>query len=73
LTLRAFSPLFGAALGLIAIAGILPQGLHDKLVSLVEALERNTGLTTILLAALLTYWLARLVFFHEAFLRLIAG
>jgi len=73
LRLHAFSPLFAGALGLIAIAAILPQGLRDKLTSFVEALEQNTGLTAILLAALLIYWLARLVFFREAFLSLIAG
>jgi len=73
LTLHAFAPLFAATLGLIAIAAILPKSLRDKMASSVGTLERNTGLTTILLAALLIYWLARLVFFRDAFLRLIAG
>lgn len=72
LTLHAFSPLFAIALGLIASAAILPHGLRDKMASQVEYLEQNTGLTAILLIALIIYWLVRLAFFHEAFLNLIA-
>jgi hypothetical protein len=72
LTLHAFSPLFAAALILIAISATLPQSLRETMVSLVKTLEQNTGLTAILLIALVIYWLIRLLFFREAFLSLIA-
>ena len=73
LTFQAFAPLFVVALNLIAMTSILPQMTRDKLVALVDYLERRTGLTAILLIGLVIYWLARLLFMREAFLKLIAG
>ena len=73
LTFHAFAPLFVVALSLIEITTFLPRGLRDKLVALVEALERRTGLTAILLLGVIIYWLARLLFMREAFMELIAG
>jgi len=73
LTFHAFAPLFVVALSLVAMTAILPRGPRDKLVALVEYLERRTGLTAILLIGLVVYWLARLLFMREAFLKLVAG
>lgn len=73
LTFHAFAPLFVVALSLIAITTFIPRGPRDKLVTLVEDLERRTGLTAILLIGFVLYWLGRLLFMREAFLKLIAG
>jgi hypothetical protein len=73
LIFHAFAPLFVVALSLIGITTFLPRGPRDKLVALVEALEHRTGLTSIVLIGLMLYWLARLLFMREAFLKLIAG
>jgi hypothetical protein len=73
LTFHAFAPLFVVALSLIGVTTFLPRGPRDKLVALVDHLEHRTGLTAILLLGLVLYWLARLLFMREAFLKLIAG
>jgi len=65
--------IFVVALSLIGITTFLPRGPRDKLVALVEDLERRTGLTAILLLGLIIYWLARLLYMREAFMKLIAG
>ncbi|MDO8753201.1 MAG: DUF2752 domain-containing protein [Anaerolineales bacterium] len=72
LTFHAFAPFFVIALSLIGITTFLPRGPRDKLVALVEDLERRTGLTAILLLGLIIYWLARSLFMREAFMKLIA-
>ena len=72
LIFHAFAPLFVVALSLIGITTFLPRGPRDKLVALVEDLERRTGLTAILLLGLIIYWLARSLFMREAFMKLIA-
>ncbi|PJB65393.1 MAG: hypothetical protein CO094_10105 [Anaerolineae bacterium CG_4_9_14_3_um_filter_57_17] len=71
LTFHAFAPLFIAALSLIAIATVLPQWPRDKVVALVENLERHTGLTALLLISLVIYWLARLLILRETFIKLV--
>ena len=71
LMLHAFAPLFVAALILVALAAILPHVLREKIVAWVEEMERRTGLTTILLAGLVLYWLARLLIMREAFILLV--
>lgn len=70
---HAFAPLFLAALLLIGLAACLPDR-HRRWVSqLVGNLERRTGLTALLLIGLVGYWLGRLLFFHDDFVRLIMG
>jgi hypothetical protein len=73
LTFHAFAPLFVVALSLIGVTTFLPRGPRDKLVALVDHLERRTGLTAMLLIGLILYWLARLLFMREAFFKLVAG
>jgi hypothetical protein len=73
LTFHAFAPLFVVALGLIAVTSVFPQRPRDKIVDLVEYLERRTGVTAFFLIGLIVYWLARLLFMREAFFKLVAG
>jgi hypothetical protein len=73
LAFHAFAPFFIATLSLMSVTVILPQAPRDRLINLVEGLERQTGLTTIFLVSLIIYWLARLLFMPEAFIKLIAG
>jgi hypothetical protein len=73
LTLHAFAPLFVVALSLIAITAVLPQRPRDKIVALIEDLERHTGLTALFLIGLVIYWLARLLILRGAFINLVAG
>ena len=62
-------------LALILMAGMTLFPLRHKrwLVYQIKMLELRTGITGILLLGLVFYWLARLLFFREAFMRLIAG
>lgn len=72
LTLHAFAPILAATLPLL-IGGLLPARPRQRLIDLVEAFEQKTGLTGIVAVGLILYWLARLLFFRESFIRLIAG
>ena len=60
LTLHAFAPILLAALALLCLSCVLPSELRQKLCESIENLERRTGLTTLLIAGLLVYWLVRL-------------
>lgn len=71
LTWHAFAPLFLIAAALVAAAALLPDRKKRSLITKVEALERRTGITAILLIAFMIYWLIRLLLFHESFVRLI--
>jgi hypothetical protein len=69
---HAFAPVLLVALGMIGSASLLPEGLRRPLIDAVERLERRTGLTALVLAALVLYWIARLTFARETLL-LLAG
>ena len=71
LTYHAFAPFFVAAIGVIALAAILPHDLREKIAAGVEKLEQHTGVTTSLLAGVVLYWLARLVLMREDFILLV--
>jgi hypothetical protein len=73
MTLHAFAPLFLLALTLMAFATIGPRARIDPIIAKTEAMERYTGITMILLGGLILYWLARLLFWQAAFVRLIQG
>jgi Protein of unknown function (DUF2752) len=62
---HAFAPLLLVALGLIGTASLLPEALRLSLAGAVERLERRTGLTAVLLVALVLYWIARFTFARE--------
>jgi hypothetical protein len=71
--LHAFAPLLPFVLLLVGCAGALPEGPRRALLSGLERVERRTGVTTALAAGLVCYWLARLTFTPEAFIRLMKG
>ena len=73
MTLHAFAPLFLVALTLIAFATLGPRPQIERVIAKTEALERYTGITTLLLGGLIVYWLARLLLLQAAFVRLIQG
>lgn len=72
LTLHAFG-LFMPLVLLLISSGILPSHLKQQFVFQVEKLESRTGVTALLLLALMAYWLVRLIFFPTTFIRLVAG
>ena len=72
LTIHAFALFMPLALIFIS-TGVLPAHHKQQFIAQVETIERRTGIFTILLLALLAYWLVRLVFFRATFIRLIAG
>jgi Protein of unknown function (DUF2752) len=73
LAFHAFAPLFLIGIVLSGISGVLPQKTREPLIDKLELIERRTGLSVIILAGLVVYWLARLLLFHTAFVRLIRG
>jgi hypothetical protein len=70
---HALAPVILIALVLLAFATLLPEGPSSALAARVEAFERRTGLAAIFSISLLGYWLVRLLFFPEAFIRLAQG
>lgn len=62
---HAFAPLLLAALAMIGVASLLPEARRLSLAGAVERLERRTGLSAILLVALVLYWIARWTFARE--------
>ena len=73
LKFHAFAPLFLAALILMTGIILLPPYPRAWAINRIEALERYTGITAILLISLIFYWLIRLLIFPEAFISLIMG
>lgn len=72
-SLHAFAPVLPLALGIVGCAALLPEGRRLALLAGVERVERRTGVTAVLAAGLVCYWLARLIFTPEAFIRLMRG
>jgi hypothetical protein len=71
--MHAFAPALLVALALIFFCTISPRAYAERMAQRAEFLERYTGLTTLLIGGLILYWLARLVIFQAAFVRLIRG
>ena len=65
--------LFLSAAALFLTAAVLPAAKRDALARRVERAERLTGLSSLMLAALLVYWLARLLYAPHDFTRLMHG
>jgi hypothetical protein len=70
---HAFAPIF--LFFSVALVGVLllPKTISRPIVHKAEVFERQTGLTVIILSALILYWLARLLFLNSAFVQLIRG
>jgi hypothetical protein len=70
---HAFAPIFLVLISILIVGMVLPKSVAAPLIHKAETLERQTGLTIIILGGLILYWLARLLFFPTAFARLIRG
>lgn len=73
LAFHAFAPVLIIVLVLIAVAAVAPKTPRARLIAGIESLERYTGITSLVLLGLIVYWLARLLIFQSAFVRLIHG
>lgn len=70
---HAFAPIFVALISILIVSTLLPRSVAEPLIHKAETLERQTGLTIIILGGLILYWLARLILFPTMFARLIRG
>jgi hypothetical protein len=70
---HAFAPIFLVFVAILIIATLLPKSVTEPLIHKAETLERQTGITIIILGGLILYWLARLLLYPTAFARLIRG
>jgi Protein of unknown function (DUF2752) len=73
LTFHAFAPIVLLGIAVVGSAGLLPDRARQPWIDKLVILERRTGVILILLAALIVYWLARLIFMNSAFIQLIRG
>ena len=73
LLLHAFAPLFVLAFIFIVAAFLMPEVGRRRLINQITLFESRTGITAVLLLALMAYWLVRLLTFPQAFITLIAG
>lgn len=58
---HAFAPIFLFGLVLVAVVSLLPRKWRDRAVKLVSVVESRTGITALLLIALMGYWGMRLL------------
>ena len=73
LRFHAFAPIFVALIALTILCAFLPNSIADPIIHKAELLERQTGVTIIILGGLILYWLARLLLFPTVFVQLIRG
>ena len=70
---HAFAPIFILLIGILFISTLLPRSTTEPFIHKAETLERQTGITIIILGGLILYWLARLFLFPTEFAQLIRG
>ena len=70
---HAFAPIFLFAIFALFLSVLLPKSIVQPAIARAELAERKTGLTVLILAGLILYWLARLLFLQSAFVQLIRG
>ncbi len=73
LRFHAFAPIFLILISILIVGTLLPRSVAEPLIYKAEILERQTGLTVIILGGLILYWLARVLFFPTMFALLIRG
>ena len=73
LRFHAFAPIFVVLVFLTILCAFLPGSITDPIIHKAETLERQTGVTIIILGGLILYWLARLLLFPTVFAQLIRG
>jgi len=69
--IHAFAPIAAIAILIITLCGVLPTMPRKGLISTVQVLEERVGITFVALAALLGYWLIRLLFFNNILYELV--
>ena len=70
-TYHAFAPLLLLALLSIGLVTILPDPIGRRITNTIWRWEEKTGLTAIMLLALVVYWAIRFFLFQEAFFALV--
>ena len=70
---HAFAPLFVLFIATLIVCMLLPRTVTERFITKAEKLERQSGITIIILGGLILYWLARLLLFPTAFAQLIRG
>ncbi len=70
---HAFAPIFVLFIAMLIACTLLPRTLTERYITKTEKLERQTGITIIILGGLILYWLARWLLFPTAFAQLIRG
>ena len=70
---HAFAPIFLVLIATLIVGTLLPRSVTLPLIHKAETLERQTGITIIILGGLILYWLARVLLFPTAFAQLIRG
>jgi hypothetical protein len=73
LTMHAFAPMFVIGLAMIGLGALLPSGRRQVFIGRIQTIEQKTGITTLVVVALVLYWLVRLLFFPATFFQLIRG
>jgi hypothetical protein len=73
LRFHAFAPIFLFAIVALILSILLPKSILQPAIARAVLIERQTGLTALILVALIVYWLARLLFLQAAFVQLIRG
>jgi hypothetical protein len=71
LRFHAFSPIVVLGLMIVTATAVLPEETRCDWLNKIDYLERKTGLVFILIAALIIYWLARVLFLQQLFVQLI--
>jgi uncharacterized protein DUF2752 len=72
LNYHAFAPVVLLGVIVVGSAGLLPERERLSAINRLELLERRSGITVILLFALILYWLVRLLFMQTAFVELLS-
>jgi hypothetical protein len=70
---HAFAPIFVVLIAMLIICTVLPKAVTASFINKAETLERQTGITIIILGGLILYWLARVLIIPTAFAQLIRG
>lgn len=70
---HAFAPVFVIFIAILIAGTLLPKSWSEPFILKAETLERQTGITVIIMGGLILYWLARLLLFPTAFAQLIRG
>jgi Protein of unknown function (DUF2752) len=68
---HAFSPLVAVVLGLMGYVSVAPTAHRRWVVQHCAQIEQRTGLSFLVIALFLAYWLARFLFFRKAFYHLV--